>query len=84
MSTYNPLTYNPLRFHDCVPAFHQGSDTPRAYLERCLEIVQTREPVLQAFAARNDQDARAAADASTAPFQLNASWMPMKSRSEPK
>lgn len=77
MSTYNPLTYAPLTFHDYVPAFHQGTDTPRAYLERCLEIVETHEPVLQAFAARNDQAARAAADASTARYNAGRILSPI-------
>ena len=67
--SYNPVTYEPLTFHDAVAGFHDGSDTPRAYLERCLETVEEREPVVKAFAARNDDAARAAADASTARYK---------------
>ena len=67
--SYDPLTYQPLTFHDAAAAFSDGSDTPRAYLERCLETVEAREPTLKAFAARNDEGARAAADASTARYQ---------------
>ena len=63
--TYDPLTYKPLTFHDAVAAFRDGGDTPRAYLERCLEVIEAREPVVKAFATRNDEAARAAADAST-------------------
>ena len=55
-----------LTFHDAVPRFRDGTDTPRAYLERCLETIAAREPVVQAFAAMNAETARAAADASTA------------------
>ena len=67
--SYDPLTYEPLTFHDAVTAFRDGSDTPRAYLERCLETVEAREPTLKAFAVRNDEGARRAADASTARYQ---------------
>ncbi len=66
MGTYDPHIFKPLTFHDAIPAFQAGADTPRAYLERCLEVVAAREPVVQAFAARNDAAARAAADASAA------------------
>ena len=58
--------YKPLTFHDAVPRFQDGADTPRAYLERCLETIAKREPVVKAFTAINEAGARAAADASTA------------------
>jgi Asp-tRNA(Asn)/Glu-tRNA(Gln) amidotransferase A subunit family amidase len=64
-TNYDPRTFKALSFHDAVARFRDGSDTPRAYLERCLETVEAREPVVKAFAARNDDAARAAADAST-------------------
>ena len=66
---YDPLSYEPLTFHDVVTAFRDGRDTPRAYLERCLEVIEAREPVVRAFATRNDESARAAADASTARYK---------------
>jgi Asp-tRNA(Asn)/Glu-tRNA(Gln) amidotransferase A subunit family amidase len=62
---YDPRSFEALSFHDAVPRFRDGSDTPRAYLERCFEAVEAREPVVKAFAARNDDTARAAADEST-------------------
>ena len=65
VASYDPTKYRPLTFHQSVKAFLSGQDTPRAYLERCLETVAEREPVVQAFAARNDEAARSAADAST-------------------
>jgi Asp-tRNA(Asn)/Glu-tRNA(Gln) amidotransferase A subunit family amidase len=40
-------------------------DTPRAFLERCIEQVEEREPELQAFVALDPRSAREAADAST-------------------
>ncbi|MFN4017049.1 MAG: amidase [Reyranella sp.] len=58
--------FKPLTFHDATKRFADGSDTPRAYLERCLETVAAREPVVKAFTAINEAGAREAADASAA------------------
>src|SRR5215471_3458416 len=63
---YDPREFKALTFHDATARFRDGADTPRAYLERCLEAIATREPVVKAFVARNDEGARAAADASAA------------------
>ena len=63
-ATYDPRTHQLLSFHDAIPRFRDGSDTPRAYLERCLETIAAREPTIQAFACLNLDGARAAADAS--------------------
>jgi Asp-tRNA(Asn)/Glu-tRNA(Gln) amidotransferase A subunit family amidase len=57
--------FKPLTFLDATKRFADGSDTPRAYLERCLETVAAREPVVKAFTAMNESGARDAADAST-------------------
>ncbi|HXJ83613.1 MAG TPA: amidase [Candidatus Methylomirabilis sp.] len=62
---YDPREFRALTFHDAVRGFRNGSETPRAYLERCLEAITEREPVVQAFAALNPTGARAAADEST-------------------
>ena len=62
---YDPKTFKALTFHDAVPSFIDGSDTPRAYLERCLETIAEREPVVKAYAALNEDGARETADAST-------------------
>jgi Asp-tRNA(Asn)/Glu-tRNA(Gln) amidotransferase A subunit family amidase len=56
--------YQPLTFHDAARRFTAGNDSPRAYLERCLETIAAREPVVKAFTAMNEAGARAAADAS--------------------
>ena len=69
--------YKPLTFHDAVPRFRDGSDTPRAYLERCLETIATREPVVKAFTAINEAGARAAADASTARWKAGRPLSPI-------
>jgi Asp-tRNA(Asn)/Glu-tRNA(Gln) amidotransferase A subunit family amidase len=67
--TYDPRTFRARTFHDAASRFRDGTDTPRAYLERCLETIAAREPVVQAFVALNEAGARAAADTSTARWQ---------------
>ena len=56
--------YTPLTFYDAARRFTDGNDSPRAYLERCLETIAEREPVVKALTALNETAARAAADAS--------------------
>jgi len=63
---YHPSTFKALSFHDAVPGFREGTDSPRSYLERCIETINEREPIVKAFVALNEAGARAAADASTA------------------
>ena len=46
-----------------------GSDTPRAYLERCLAVIDALEGEIKACAALNIEGARAAADASTGRYK---------------
>src|SRR6185503_7823066 len=58
---YDPREFKALTFHDATARFRDGADTPRAYLERCLETIAAREPAVKAFVARNDDAARAAA-----------------------
>ncbi|WP_205042217.1 amidase [Rhodoligotrophos defluvii] len=67
-ATYSPKDFTQLTFHDAIPAFVDGRDTPRAYLERCLETIAEREPVVKAWVTLNEEGARAAADASTARY----------------
>jgi Asp-tRNA(Asn)/Glu-tRNA(Gln) amidotransferase A subunit family amidase len=63
---YDPRTFKALTFHDAVPRFREGTDSPRSYLERCIETIKEREPIVRAFVVLNEAGARAAADASTA------------------
>ena len=63
---YDPRKFRALTFHDATARFRKGSDTPRAYLERCIETIADREPVVKAFVVLNEAGARTAADASTA------------------
>ena len=63
--SYDPRDFRALTFHDAALRFREGADTPRAYLEGCLETIAAREPVVRAFTAINESGARAAADAAT-------------------
>jgi Asp-tRNA(Asn)/Glu-tRNA(Gln) amidotransferase A subunit family amidase len=63
--SYQPNLFSPLQFDTHLAAFEAGHDTPRAYLERCLETIAAREGVVQAWVALNEEVARAQADAST-------------------
>jgi len=46
-----------------------GEDSPREFLERCLETIEAREPVVKAFVTLDLEGARAAADAATARYR---------------
>ena len=63
---YDPNTFKALTFHDALPHFATGTDTPRAYLERCFAQIALREPIVKAFVVINETLARTAADASSA------------------
>jgi Asp-tRNA(Asn)/Glu-tRNA(Gln) amidotransferase A subunit family amidase len=69
---YDPREFKALTFHDATSRFRDGSDTPRAYLERCIETIAAREPVVKAFVVLNEAGARAAADGSTARWKAGA------------
>src|SRR5205085_7659262 len=69
--------YKPLTFFDPVRRFTDGNDSPRAYLERCLETIAQREPVVKAFTAINEAGARATADASGARWKAGKSLSPI-------
>jgi Asp-tRNA(Asn)/Glu-tRNA(Gln) amidotransferase A subunit family amidase len=64
-ASYQPNLFSPLQFHTHLAAFESGHDTPRAYLERCLETTAARERVVRAWVALNESGARVQADAST-------------------
>jgi len=61
---YDPAIYRMLTFLDVRDSFLEGSDSPRDYLERCLECIDSREPQVKAWVVLNLEDARQAADES--------------------
>lgn len=66
---YDPAEYRLRTFCDAVPAFLDGTSSPRDYLEQCLAVMEEREPVVRAFVNVNVAGARAAADASAARYR---------------
>jgi hypothetical protein len=74
---YDPRAFKALTFHDAAARFRDGVDTPRAYLERCLETIAEREPAVKAFVALNEQGARESADASTARWKAGRPLSPI-------
>src|SRR6185503_3095046 len=66
---YDPSKHRMLSFHDAVAKFRGGGDTPRAYLERCIERIEALEPAVMAFAFLNLERARKAADESGARYK---------------
>jgi Asp-tRNA(Asn)/Glu-tRNA(Gln) amidotransferase A subunit family amidase len=79
MNARDPATPRPTRrpFRAAAAAFAAGSDTPRAYLERCLETVAALEPKIGAFVHLNRDGARAAADRSSARWRAGTPLSPI-------
>ncbi|WP_338666124.1 amidase [Pararoseomonas sp. SCSIO 73927] len=74
---YRPDSHRQLTFHDAAVAFAKGRDTPRAYLERCLEVIAERDPAVKAFVVVNEAGAREAADASEARWKAGTPLSPI-------
>ena len=68
---YDPRTARYLSFAEARAAFAGASDTPRAFLERCLETVAALEPKILAFVRLDRDGARAAADRATERWRAN-------------
>ena len=66
---YEPHHYRLRTFYDVVPKFRDGSDSPTAYLERCLETIDKKEPEVRAWVVLDIEKARIAANESTARYQ---------------
>lgn len=77
MPNYSPNEFRALTWHDATPGFANGSDSPRAYLERCLATIAEREPVVKAWVVINEGAAREAADASTARWKAGKPLSPI-------
>ena len=62
---YNPQKFKALKYFTALGDFADGKDSPRDYLERCLETIEEREPLVQAFTVVNKIKARELADESS-------------------
>ena len=54
-----------IRFCDLATSFRDGRDSPREFLERCIDAIQARESGVRAFVSLDVEGARSAADAAT-------------------
>lgn len=61
----------PRSYLAATPAFGEGADNPRAFLERCLAAIDAHEGEVRAFVHFDPQAARAVADASRARWKAN-------------
>lgn len=77
IGAFDPHRPPPPAFADHVPAFLDGSETPRDFLEGCLERIDALEPVIAAFVHLDIEAARAEADASTARYAANRPLSPV-------
>ena len=75
--SYDRASFKGLSFHDAVPRFLIWQDNPRAYLERCLEVIAAKDGVVRAFVVLNEAGARSAADASAARYKAGRALSPI-------
>ncbi|MCA3341436.1 MAG: amidase, partial [Roseomonas sp.] len=66
--SYDRASFKGLTFHDAHARFLAGQDNPRAYLERCIEVIEAKDGVVRAFVVLNETGTRSAADASAARY----------------
>jgi Asp-tRNA(Asn)/Glu-tRNA(Gln) amidotransferase A subunit family amidase len=75
--SYDPVSHRMLNFHDAAAKFRDGTDTPRAYLERCIERIEAIEPSVMAFTFLNLDHARTAADKSSQRYKTGRALSPV-------
>ena len=71
VGSYNPKSSGLITWHNAIPRFLDKGDTPRAYLERCIETIDVREPTVKAFVSMDLEVARKAADKATPRYKNN-------------
>jgi Asp-tRNA(Asn)/Glu-tRNA(Gln) amidotransferase A subunit family amidase len=74
---YSPTTFRAPTYHDATRGFADGTDTPRAYLERCLAVIDAREPEVKAWVTLNIEGARTVADAASARWKAGHPLSPI-------
>lgn len=62
---YNPDSYRANSYAVHTDTFASGASSPRDYLEKCLDVIDAREPTVKAWVVMNVEAARDAADASS-------------------
>lgn len=74
---YDPDGHERLSFSSAVADFRASRDTPRAFLERCLEALYARESELRAFAYVDVEGARRGADEATRRYREGRAMSPV-------
>ncbi len=77
LGPFDPSAPRSRGLDEVVANFRNGSDTPRALLEACLERMASLEPKIEAFVHTNLAQARASADAATARYADGAPLSPI-------
>ena len=77
-----PLTFDPTGndlpcFSQAAARFRDGLETPREFLERCLDRIAAYEPAIRAFAWFDPAGPRAAADAATERYRAGRPLSPV-------
>jgi len=67
--SYDHRTFERLTYFDARARFLAGEDTPSAYLERCIGVIEACEPVVKAWASLRLEAARRDAEASAARYR---------------
>lgn len=74
---YDPADHRSLTWSDRLADFRAGTDSPSAYMERCLATIAEREPTVQAWVVLNPTGAKAAADAASKRWRDGAPLSPI-------
>ena len=65
MQKYSCDEFEALTYFDAIPDFESGRNTPRDYLEKCIEQIANKEQDVKAFVTLNLETARQLADESS-------------------
>ncbi len=74
---YSPPTSLARPYVSLADAFAAGRDSPRDYLERCLDAMGAYEPSVRAFVAADPEQARRQADAAAQRWRAGAALSPI-------
>ncbi len=74
---YDPAHPPLISFVDARARFREGTDSPRALLERCLERIAAMEPAVQAWAYLDPQAARRRADEASQRYRAGQPLSPI-------
>lgn len=76
-SGYDPSAQDSISFHAARKKFLDGTDTPVAYLDRCIGTIEQREPALRAWVELNIERAREQAQASAQRYREGRACSPI-------